>query len=281
MYGQENATDPEDSPQSEAVSAPPPAAVPPDKTAERSSDPSQNNKNASASLVREVRLVEVLALVVNAGLAIVGIIALCIYSGQLKVMQGTLQEMKRSGSAATDQTWQAIGNINWLARTMDASVKQSQAALQASIDASRNDQRAWVGVEGFDGKAEIDKRLIITVALKNTGKTPAINLTVSENATPVDAGKEPPLIDIPVEHSQGMLFPNQLYTVPLNVTSRRTQGLDAHDYQLITSGAVVIYAYGTITYSDVFGRKHWTKFCSYLAPGGGFNVCKTHNETDK
>ena len=39
--------------------------------------------------------------------------------GQLQVMRDTLAEMKRIGQSATEQIWQAIGNINWLAREMN------------------------------------------------------------------------------------------------------------------------------------------------------------------
>jgi hypothetical protein len=105
---------------------------------------------------------------VNVLLALIGIGALCIYSGQLSVMQGTLAEMQRSGNAATNQTWQAIGNINWLARTMDGSLQQnrqsmvagteqSKASLKAVIDASKLDQRAWVGVIKFAGSDFTEK----------------------------------------------------------------------------------------------------------------------------
>ena len=44
---------------------------------------------------------ENLSLGIQVALAIIGIGALYIYGGQLTIMRGTLQEMKRSGDAAT------------------------------------------------------------------------------------------------------------------------------------------------------------------------------------
>jgi len=48
--------------------------------------------------------------------------------------------MKRSGSVATDQAWRAIGNLNWIARTMDGTLAQAERGLNASIEMTRNDQ---------------------------------------------------------------------------------------------------------------------------------------------
>src|ERR1700723_3659216 len=38
---------------------------------------------------------------------------------QWLALEATLSEMKRSGDAATNQLWQAIGNMNWMARVAD------------------------------------------------------------------------------------------------------------------------------------------------------------------
>ena len=137
---------------------------------------------------------------------LVGAFAVAIYGGQLAVMRGTLAEMQRSGEQSTTQMWSAIGNINWMARSMDWSQKvgkkamesseqQSQKALQAAIDQFRLDQRAWVGVEDISCHTCEYKRQstarngnpIANVSLTiqgfkgkviNTGKTPAEDVHV-------------------------------------------------------------------------------------------------------
>ena len=77
---------------------------------------------------------------------VVGIAAVVIYGWQLWVMHQTLTEMKRSGEQSTEQAWSAVGNINWMARSMDLSQKEAQDSLQATIDSFHLDQRAWVGL---------------------------------------------------------------------------------------------------------------------------------------
>jgi hypothetical protein len=42
-----------------------------------------------------------------------------------------------------------------------------------------------------------------------------------------------------------------------------------------------IYAYGIVTYDDIFGKHHWTKFCFLNTPGtADWHICPTFNGTD-
>ena len=41
-----------------------------------------------------------------------------------------------------------------------------------------------------------------------------------------------------------------------------------------------MYAYGRITYEDVFGCPHWTTFCWSLMPTTEWRAFKDHNDTD-
>ena len=68
-----------------------------------------NQENTARELAREFRWIEIWTLIINGVLAIVGIVALTVYSGQLKVMQGQLTQMQlqlpeiqRSAKAAED-----------------------------------------------------------------------------------------------------------------------------------------------------------------------------------
>ena len=66
---------------------------------------------------------------------------------------------------------------------MDASNSRAQLALDASIQSSRVDQRAWVGIKNFDieGPALSMGQIIrINMNLINTGKTPALDVGMSD-----------------------------------------------------------------------------------------------------
>jgi len=112
---------------------------------------------------------------------IVGIWQARISHAQLIAMQGQLDEMNRSGEQSTEQTWSAIGNINWMARSMDLSEKQSEKSLHAAVDQFHQDQRAWVGLTGFrvelSPNAAVIPNLTTTdravAGFVNSGRTPA------------------------------------------------------------------------------------------------------------
>ena len=119
---------------------------------------------------------------------------------QIGIMQDTLNEQRRSGEQSTAQMWSAIGNINWMARSADwsqkvtkasaeASDRQSNKALNASIDNFHQDQRAWVGFSGFSPQVlsgPINETLpnfppayqTFVADLFNSGRTPAREVEV-------------------------------------------------------------------------------------------------------
>ncbi|MGI8961990.1 MAG: hypothetical protein ACR2IV_19970 [Bryobacteraceae bacterium] len=93
-------------------------------------------------LTAELHWLEKLNITGQIILAIVGIWALIIYSGQLSVMRGTLAEVKTSGETTRQQIWSAIGNMNWMAKSMDESMKKlsEQASDTYALAASAKSQ---------------------------------------------------------------------------------------------------------------------------------------------
>src|SRR5580700_6072133 len=104
-------------------------------------------------------------------------------------MSETLSEMRSSREGGSDQTNQVIGNMNWLARTMQGafeqsqlatkrSEKQSQRALDVSISAAELDQRAWLGIGPLrrDGFVSGNQFPTFYVRIINSGKTPALSV---------------------------------------------------------------------------------------------------------
>ena len=101
--------------------------------------------------------------------------------GQLEVMRGTLVEAQRSGEKSTEQMWQAIGNVNWMARTADQSSKETlvqmkaqSLTLQRSANSIVSANRAWI-VPDFppQNKTTIEEA---NLDWHNAGKTPAISV---------------------------------------------------------------------------------------------------------
>jgi hypothetical protein len=115
----------------------------------------------------------------------VGIWQASIYGSQLTAMRGQLDEMKRSGATSTDQMWRAVGNINWLAQSMDLSQKstkramgdQTKAQLRAANVAAKqledfeNVQAAHLTIENISGVREAGNNWKVSFILANRGNS--------------------------------------------------------------------------------------------------------------
>jgi hypothetical protein len=93
---------------------------------------------------------------------------------------------------------------------LEASVTQSQASLNNTLAISQLDQRAWVGVAEFatvggtesfeDGKRTFAYKTV-QIAIRNSGKTPAVNLGAVTLQTTRDWGEKIGDYDAVVEES--------------------------------------------------------------------------------
>jgi hypothetical protein len=239
----------------------------------------KSEQNPATEVRSEMKALQILSLIFDAVLVIVGIGAVLVYRGQLNVMRGTLAEMQRSGQQSTDQVWQAIGNINWMAKSMDGSTKQSQQsmeasdkqsnrALNASVDASRNDQRAWLSVAnlGMVNDPVAGQTFTVTYAVSNSGKTPAVKASTKTQLSFDRTEPAAPDWDKIIPSSQSVIFPN---TTSLNIhvdapAATMTKPLvDAYT----TTRQTKIYFRVRLDYSDVYGRAHWSEVCNVHSSG--------------
>lgn len=162
--------------------------------------------------------------------------------------------------------------------------QQSQRDLDATIDQFHLDQRPWVYVSQFQLSAEPEASKEppkITIALSNSGKTPAINLrSVYETfSSPVD----PPFKDLKTSEPipVGVLPPGVssllIGTEPINSVVRTPGHLPGYNV-----GKNFIYIHVKITYTDMFKQtQYWTTACAYHTHGfplNLFNFCKVGND---
>lgn len=174
-------------------------------------------------------------------------------------------------------TWQLVD-------VSKETLSQSRTALNATIQSSYRDQRAWVGVDSITGNVELGKPLIVTVQYRNTGKSPALKLITIASVEPVDKGKEPSFTyepNLAGVLSSTVLQPNAIYRNILNAGGATNIAVTQVGYDRIRSGDLVVFVYGKLTYEDIFSRSHRTTFCVYLDPiGKTWNTYKGYNEVD-
>jgi len=237
---------------------------------------------------------------------VVGLLVACIAVKQLNaireqadVMNNQLTEMKagsadtqtiaRSAKTQADNTKKLADTTEILAKATQSNVAQAKAALGATIEFSRLDKRAWVGLNKFASPSLDDggtkkyikegSRPVFRVFITNFGKTPARNMQnlIDGRALLKGAPFEP---DYRLEGtvSNSVLSPG---AEGIMDTNPPPHPLTAKQVEAFTTGEQVLYVYGKITYDDIFDVKHETTFCGYLASDlASFITCSTYNNAN-
>ncbi len=243
------------------------------------------------------------------GIAVFGAIAALISGfvawGQLKVMREQLADARTAADASDKTTTSAL---HLTARSVEATEKAADAAqagaahsrqlvavtqkaLGAVREANRLEQRAWIAVSRIQtvpDPIEAGRPLVAQVILKNTGLTPARDVSCTAVIDPVPRGERPRFAYTDTPASVGTVFPSAEYTLSLFATISRSTGkpapLTPELLATISNGDVQLFLHGRVTYRDIFGSKHWFTYCfSYLpgSPPPPFGACREYNETDK
>jgi hypothetical protein len=199
----------------------------------------------------------------------------------------SLRYAEDCSTTATNQTWQAIGNINWLARSMDWSQKSTKQAMEeevgklqlqvnqvkrsadAATSASRTaektlnvSERAYLiaGAPALDVAAKI-----ITFPIINLGHIPSgkATLIIHEATINVIDPGAPSMSTIPVEaHWKSYLLDSVPPTAGA-ITYSANVPLRGEDADRVNKGLQQFFTVGTISYNDGFAGTPETEwhFC--------------------
>lgn len=144
--------------------------------------------------------------------------------------------------------------------------------------AMRVDQRAWVAVPVPTAFPLNGSYIPASVEIKDTGKTPARKVGGNFVATVLKKGEVPAIGDFTIGHAYNKfkapaIFPGQ--PLPMNIqlvtygelvtdgkSPQKPIVVDAPLIQDITTGNRFIIFFGRVDYTDIFGKDHWTQFCT-------------------
>jgi len=279
-----------ESPQTDADSSAgqlaPPPAIPASEAPDRTNTPLQGNKNPTIQLIWEVRLVELLALVVNVGLAIVGIVALCIYSGQLKVMEGQLDATR----ASIYQTRIILRESQIQAIAARNSAETAAAALKSSVTSFRQQARPYIVNETTRINATPTTGLIVGIesVVRNTGTTPALQMRLKQN---FDFQSKLPCVFNPTTKISGSDPAIEVGAgLQRSVRVFGERALNAKEADDIEKGRSFICYSAIFQYKDIFRDDHTTESCGYYRPPRPGTVsgqadlflyaCPSHNKVE-
>lgn len=198
-------------------------------------------------------------------------------NGQLQTMNRQLDEMRSSGKDTSKQAMWIINNMNWLAKEMHFSVqqsqvamqrteRQSQAALDASKDVLRTDQRAWLSVGGIPNEPMVfqaNKPFEPNITLVNTGRTPALNAFVRFRATSSPKGTTLNFAKKISQTSGTTQIFGPGFSAPLRLRPEDDLVTPTVYGGVVTDKTLNLFVYGRVDYLDAFGFKHWIEF-SYV-----------------
>jgi hypothetical protein len=165
-------------------------------------------------------------------------------------------------------------------RRAEAAEKTSDLAAETS----RSQLRAYVSVLGISTQNAFEKNMSSTLNYKNVGQTPALGVRT--------------LTDVVIIPSSGSdVKPPRTYSTSYDGDSEATvalgEGIVASDpvntrafkeadLAEFRAGSKLYVVWGAIYYSDVFGKKHYTRFCRYFKSGEAsrWAPCQTGNDSD-
>jgi hypothetical protein len=207
----------------------------------------------------------------------------------------------------THSTQQSIAKATWFAFGAAAiyaaissyqacEIHRSTVAAQKSADAAeqsvsltqaqaREDRRAWIEMQ-FPATIQVEagKPVSIPVTYRNTGKTPALQLSSLVVVQMLPLSQAPALsyaLGIPRNIvTSGILFPDSptpfsavwlnLKPTPQAMYAVEQATLSADDFKRWKNGEVYFTFYGTAEYNDIFGDAHETRVCGFF--GGKNNI---------
>ena len=184
---------------------------------------------------------------------------------QSEKMSNVSDAADRIGQAAQDMVIQDQRIADNSKNAIEASSKQNSTALGVTINASRLEQRAWVGISVVQLPIPLPagKTFEIVNHCPNTGKTPAIRPhAVSE--IEIDVPNKPPIYEETDAPEGPPLLPGAELTATVSMPILNDEAIAS-----FKNGKLLIYDRGAVWYWDVFGRKHISTFCLAYNPASG------------
>jgi len=219
---------------------------------------SDGQPTETRELAREFRVAEKWVIATNIVLAIVGIIALSIYGGQLSVMRGQLKQAEAAAKQSRIDNAAAISAQQEIAQqALTASQKNFEQSVSSAHEQLMLDERAWVGATRSEVDLQVGKPIIYRMEIKNIGRTPALRVQATTTAGETSALAALPSRFAWKPNQEQLLQPEQEndltddYHIPVSQAA----------FDDIKSERKVLWFRTEIRYFDIFGKMHHTVTC--------------------
>jgi hypothetical protein len=143
-----------------------------------------------------------------------------------------------------------------------------------SKNSSQRQLRAYLGIVRCEYHSQTgDRALIYDIKIRNFGKTPAygVSATTTRKILPYPLAADYRLVEDKDADLEAGASPSYLTIQPGETRMITSSGRDGRfsdadinafqDSRDTDPEQVQLYCYGTLTYSDAFGRSHWARYC--------------------
>jgi hypothetical protein len=154
----------------------------------------------------------------------------------------------------------------------------SEAAITAARKNMQEDERAWLVVDHIEGMPQLGKPFSISTQIRNTGRSPAVNVThrIAFAFIPQTQDFIPSFQPLAL-HSRLVLGSGNSSLASLDVSG----GKDAVQADLDRFKTEKLFVWGKVCYEDVFKMRHWLHFCVHYVPEDrDWKACDTYNDQD-
>jgi hypothetical protein len=231
------------------------------------------------------------------GIAIATIAYAVIAAFQLSEMGGQLVQMRNSTKASQDAAYAACESARVARSTLveiraggNDSHNLSLGSIAQAMAVTRS-EAAHLRFSVLNQLSIDDNRVGKTIQISNIGKTTALNTRGKARVVFLNRGEEPDFTYLPKSvWNKGNLEPgeppegNVFY-----ITNDTTEKYFTWDeiQQALELKEKRIFAYGRMTYTDIFGVDHWVQYCGVSVPPKPepkpvrIPKCAAYNQADK
>ena len=186
-----------------------------------------------------------------------------------------------SNESPTDKFVRRTANATWVLAAVTAALAITSGVtiyiLLNQLAEMRNEDRAWVGVDKVNSfNWKVGPQFSVPFDVTNSGGTPALRVKMDVTLKSIPKGRKfTPTYSgpYPYKNSVTVIQPGMhviLSTLPIDVSKSA--------YNDIQDGRGILYAYGEITYRDIYWQRHQTNFCiMYYAGLTTPSACDAYN----
>lgn len=144
----------------------------------------------------------------------------------------------------------------------------SAESLKYAKENAQLDERAWLAITSLRlARFQQDKKLEAQIGYSNSGRSPALRVTIVGAVFVLDLGTNPVFLDLaPLGDFTALraIAPQTGNTW----THKGEKPITAEEREQVGNGTKVIWVWGFIRYDDTFGLSHVTQFCGNTSVNG-------------